>query len=80
MFDLLEKALVLLIVEELLLLEALLQEVNLTVKIIKMTVKTMILIKIVKIILIRMVMMSLMIIDYQIEYERFSTSSGLSES
>ena len=38
-FDLLEKALVLLVVEKLLLLEALFQEINLTIKIVKMIVK-----------------------------------------
>ena len=38
-FDLLEKALVLLVVEELFLLEALLQEINLTIEIVKMMVE-----------------------------------------
>ena len=38
-FDLFEKALVLLVVEVLLLLEALLQEINLTIKIVKMMVE-----------------------------------------
>ena len=41
-FDLLEKALVLLVVEKLLLLEALFQEINLTIKIVKMILMTMV--------------------------------------
>ena len=41
-FDLLEKALVLLVVEKLLLLEALFQEINLTIKIVKMIVMMMV--------------------------------------
>ena len=65
----------LLIVEELLLLEPLLQEVNLTVKIIKFTMKTMIM-KIAKIILIQIVNMSLIMLMIKMNVKGFPPPLG----